>query len=254
MIITEKDITTRKFGLTDQLLIPFENTIKKVEALQKVEQEKGLDKFFDNLTLKLVKTETDYWDKLKVDSHAECFKRWVFAIMSVHTTWESNVRGYNLAVKDLSWTLDKDALEKMIIDAKVGINYRRNRGLWELAQKFRANPKQFYKRKNETWQECRNRLIGTIYGLGNAKTTYALALSFPTEAQLCCLDVHLLRFMGHDLSNGHASNLAVYQEMEDKWLERCNKYGVAPNVAREIYWNKVQGRRNSRYWSYCLES
>ena len=59
--------------------------------------------------------------------------------------------------------------------------------------------------------------------------------------------------MGHDLKNGHPSNLAVYQKMESEWLDRCTKYGVAPNVAREIYWNKVQGRRNSRYWSYCLE-
>ena len=39
--------------------------------------------------------------------------------------------------------------------------------------------------------------------------------------------------------------------MENEWLARCEKFGVAPNVAREIYWNKVQGRRNSRYWSYC---
>lgn len=252
--LTEKSTGINSTSAFDQLLFPFKSTLEKASAVHKVNQLKKLDKFFDNLTLKLVKTETDYWDNLKVDSHAECFKRWVFAIMSVHTTWEANVRGYNLAVKDLSWTLDKDILEKMIIESKVGINHRRNKGLWQLAQKFRSNPKQFYKRKNETWQECRNRLIGTIYGLGNAKTTYALALSFPTEAQLCCLDVHLLRFMGHDLSNGHASNLAVYQEMENQWVERCDKYGVAPNVAREIYWNKVQGRRNSRYWSYCLEN
>jgi hypothetical protein len=110
-----------------------------------------------------------------------------------------------------------------------------------------------YLHHDETWQECRNRLIGTIYGLGNAKTTYALSLSYPTESQLCCLDVHLLRFMGHDLKKGHASSLEAYQEMENEWLARCDKYGVSPNVAREIYWNKVQGRRNSRYWSYCLE-
>ena len=233
---------------------PLKSLQKNALALQKTSTSKSLDKFFDNLTLKLVKTETDYWDDLKIKSHAECFKRWIFAVMSVHTTWESNVRGYNLAVKDLSWTLDKDALANMITDARVGINHRRNKGLWQLVEKFRDNPDQFYKRDDETWQECRNRLIGSIYGLGNAKTTYALALSFPTEAQLCCLDVHLLRFMGHDLSNGHASNLKVYQEMENEWLARCNKYGVAPNVAREIYWNKVQGRRNSRYWSYCLEA
>ena len=249
MIITQKSLGLE--GIADQLLMPLEDTIKQVEALQKVKQVKSLDSFFDNLTLKLVKTETDYWDKLTIQDDAEFFKRWVFAIMSVHTTWESNVRGYIEAMKDLSWTISKNGLKKMVENARVGMYHRRNKGLWQLAQKFRSNPKQFYKRDDETWQECRNRLIGTIFGLGNAKTTYALALAYPTEAQLCCLDVHLLRFMGHEMDG--QPNLKIYQAMEDEWLERCNKYGVAPNVAREIYWNKVQGRRNSRYWSYCLE-
>jgi hypothetical protein len=252
--LTEKSVGINLTNAFDQMLIPFKNTLEKAKAVAKVNQLKKVDSFFDNLTLKLVKTETDYWDNLIVTSDAERFNRWVFAIMSVHTTWESNVRGYNLAMKDLSWAIDKDKLEQMVFDARVGMYERRNKGLWQLAQKFRENPEQFKKQEDETWQECRNRLIGTIYGLGNAKTTYALSLSDPTESQLCCLDVHLLRFMGHDLSNGHASNLKVYEQMENEWLDRCNKYGVAPNVAREIYWNKVQGRRNSRYWSYCLEN
>ena len=214
---------------------------------------KRVDNFFSNLSLGLVKKEEAYWDELTIRDDAEYFARWVFGIMSVHTTWESNVRGYNLAMQDLSWTTSKDRLEQMVIDAKVGMYERRNKGLWQLVDKFREDPKQFYKKEDETWQECRNRLIGSIYGLANAKTTYSIALAFPTEARLCCLDVHLLRFMGHDLKKGHASNLKVYEEMENEWLERCDKYGVSPNVAREIYWNKVQGRRNSRYWSYCLE-
>jgi len=214
---------------------------------------KRVDNFFDNLSLGLVKKEEAYWDELTIRDDAEYFARWVFGIMSVHTTWESNVRGYNEAMSDLSWTISKPRLEKMIIDAKVGINFRRNKGLWQLVQKFRSNPKQFHKKKDETWQECRNRLVGSIYGLGLAKTTYSIALGFPTEARLCCLDVHLLRFMGHDLKKGHASNQKVYEEMENEWLDRCDKYDVSPNVAREIYWNKVQNRRNSRYWSYCLE-
>ena len=233
---------------------PVNNLMRNARAIAKVDRFRELDRFFDRLTLKIVKTETDYWDNLKVDSHAECFKRWVFAIMSVHTTWESNVRGYEYATRDMYWTLDKDVLAKMVTDARVGINKRRNIGLWQLVEKFRENPNQFYKQDDETWQECRNRLIGSIYGLGNAKTTYAISLSNPTDSQLCCLDVHLLRFMGHDLKKGHANSLESYQHMENEWLARCNKYGVAPNVAREIYWNKVQGRRNSRYWSYCLES
>lgn len=226
---------------------------RQADIIISTERYAKVDKFFSTLNHSVVDKETEYWNDLTIKDDAEYFARWVFAIMSVHTTWESNVRGYNDAMKDLSWTISKDRLEKMITDARVGINFRRNKGLWQLVQKFRSNPKQFHKKKNETWQECRNRLVGSIYGLGLAKTTYAIALGFPTEAQLCCLDVHLLRFMGHDVKKGHASSQKVYEDMENEWLERCERYDVSPNVAREIYWNKVQNRRNSRYWSYCLE-
>jgi hypothetical protein len=252
--LTEKSTQFELTSSFDQLLFPFKQMLDQASAVHKVNQLKQVDRFFNNLTLRLVKEGEEYWSSLAPKNDSEMFARWVFAIMSVHTTWESNVRGYEVAMSDLSWTISKDALRAMIVKAKVGLYERRERGLWDLATKFRENPDQFKKQDDETWQECRNRLIGTIYGLGNAKTTYALSLSYPTESQLCCLDVHLLRFMGHDLDKGHASSLASYQEMENEWLARCEKFGVSPNVAREIYWNKVQGRRNSRYWSYCLEN
>ena len=130
---------------------PVNNLMRNARAIAKVDRFRELDRFFDRLTLKIVKTETDYWDNLKVDSHAECFKRWVFAIMSVHTTWESNVRGYEYATRDMSWTLDKDVLAKMVTDARVGINKRRNIGLWQLVEKFRENPNQFYKHQMRSW-------------------------------------------------------------------------------------------------------
>ena len=250
--LTEKSTGIDLTNAVDQMLFPFKATIAKAKAVHKINQLKKVDRFFDNLTLRLVKEGEDYWESVTPQSDAEVFNRWVFAIMSVHTTWESNVHGYNVAMKDLSWTIDKKRLEEMVVEARVGMYERRNKGLWQLAQKFRENPNQFKKQDDETWQECRNRLVGTIFGLGNAKTTYGLVLANPVEAQLCCLDVHLLRFLGHEQDG--QPNLKIYQAMEDEWLDRCTKYGVAPNVAREIYWNKVQGRRNSRYWSYCLEN
>jgi hypothetical protein len=204
MNIAENTLNNSILLLTNSIA-PISERIEQVETQPQVDPLKNVDRFFNNLKLGAVHAEQEYWTNLIPQDDAEMFARWVFAIMSVHTTWESNVRGYEVAMSD------------------------------------------------ETWQECRNRLIGTIYGLGNAKTTYALALSYPIEAQLCCLDVHLLRFMGHDTKKGHANTLKEYERMENEWLARCDKHGVAPNVAREMYWNKVQNRRNSRYWSYCLE-
>ena len=252
MNIAQDTLKDKTLDLVESIT-PVKNLLETARAEREENPYKDVDQFFANLRFGAVKSETDYWTDLIPQDDSEMFARWVFAIMSVHTTWESNVRGYEVAMSDLSWTISKDKLKQMIVKAKVGLYERRERGLWDLATKFREDPNQFKKQDGETWQECRNRLIGKIYGLGNAKTTYALALSYPTESQLCCLDVHLLRFMGHDLSNGHASSLKVYEKMENEWLDRCDKYGISPNVAREMYWNKVQGRRNSRYWSYCLE-
>jgi|TARA_B110000483_G_C18090683_1_gene501860 hypothetical protein len=251
--LKNEELESKALALAESIA-PVQLLLENAKAPKEVDPFRNVDKFFANLKFGAVKSETDYWTNLIPKDDAEMFARWVFAIMSVHTTWESNVRGYEIAMSDLSWTLSKDKLKQMVVKARVGLYERRERGLWDLVTKFRENPDQFKKQDDETWQECRNRLIGTIYGLGNAKTTYALSLSYPTESQLCCLDVHLLRFMGHDLSNGHASSLKVYEKMENEWLARCNKYGISANVAREMYWNKVQGRRNSRYWSYCLEA
>ena len=95
-----------------------------------------------------------------------------------------------------------------------------------------------------------NLIVGEVFGLGIAKTTFALNLSFPMEAEVCCLDIHLLRFLGYI---GESPSVTDYKRLENEWLIRCEKYGVSASVSREIYWNKVQNRRNSRYWSYCIE-
>ena len=225
--------------------------LEKKRGNRKAVASDSLDDFLSNLSAGSLAKNTEYWDSLTIKNHFECFQRWVFAICSVHTTWEMNVRGYNHLMSDLSWTLSKEGLEQVIKTSGLGMYHRRNRGLWELIDGFRSNPDEFYKQDDETWVEARNRLVGRIFGLGYAKTTFALTLSFPTQAQLVCLDVHILRFMGHDKDG--TPNKAFYLEMEQKWLETCAKYKINPAVAREMYWDRVQNKRSPRYWSYCLE-
>ena len=152
--------------LEEQLILPFDEfrpVYKKKELT--------LDSFIDGLKYGKVKEDTNYWESIKVKTDVEYFKRWVFAFCSIHTTWENNVRGYNYLTEDMSWTISKDRLMQMINESSLGLTSMRYKALWDFARKFRANPRQFYKKKNETWQECRNRLVGTIYGLGSAKTT-----------------------------------------------------------------------------------
>lgn len=232
--------------LEQQLILPFEEfvPVKKKKVLT-------LDSFMDGLTFGKVKEATQYWDGIKVKNDFDYFKRWVFAFASIHTTWENNVKGYKFLTNDLSWTVSKDRLKQMLDESRLGLNSMRFKALWEFTQKFRSNPKQFYKKKNETWVELRDRLAENLFGIGQAKVSFALNLAWPVEAKVCCLDVHLLRFLGWEKKE--VPPLKKYKEMEQKWLDKCDEYNVGYNVARELYWNKIQGKRNSRYWSYCLE-
>ena len=212
----------------------------------------GFNQFFDSLTFKEVKDGTEYWDGIKVKTDLDYFKRWVFAFASIHTTFQNNVKGYKMLVNDMSWTISKERLLEMLEGSSLGLTKMRYKALWDFARKFRSNPKQFYKKRNETWVELRDRLCKTLYGIGQAKVSFALNLSFPVEAKVCCLDVHLLRFLGW--TKKQVPPLKKYKEMEQEWLDKCDEYGLGYGVVREIYWNKVQGESDSRYWSRCLEN
>ena len=205
---------TKKEKQLDLSLIEKHIAIAKANPLKSGTNKQGyrkptaspsLDKFLSKLSKGAIKTNTEYWDSLTIKNDFEYFQRWVFAICSVHTTWESNVKGYNLLMSDLSWTISKNRLQEVIHKS----------------------------------------------GLGYAKTTFAITLSFPTQAKLVCLDVHILRFMGYDRDGTPSGKF--YLDMEQVWLKICRKHKVNPAVVREVYWDRVQNRMNPRYWSYCLE-
>ena len=139
----------------------------------------------------------------------------------------------------------------MLDESRLGLNSMRFKALWEFTKKFRSNPKQFYKKRNETWVDLRDRLTKNLFGIGQAKVSFALNLAWPVEAKVCCLDVHLLRFLGWEKKE--VPSLKKYKEMEQKWLDKCDEYNLGYGVVRELYWNKVQKKSDSRYWSYCLE-
>lgn len=221
------------------------------EEVASLSGEQAFDYFFESLTLKEISKGTDYWEGIKVKNDLDYFKRWVFAFASIHTSWENNVRGYNFLINDLSWTVSKERLKQMLDESRLGLNSMRFKALWEFTKKFRSNPKQFYKKRNETWVDLRDRLTKNLFGIGQAKVSFALNLAWPVEAKVCCLDVHLLRFLGWEKKE--VPSLKKYKEMEQKWLDKCDEYNLGYGVVRELYWNKVQKKPDSRYWSYCLE-
>jgi hypothetical protein len=91
--------------------------------------------------------------------------------------------------------------------------------------------------------------VKKILGLGNAKTSFGLEMAFPNEAEVTCMDTHLFKFYGLD----QTKDAKQYKSIEADWLNQCEAKRVPSYIARCIYWDKNQNKRNSRYWSYCLE-
>ena len=149
--------------------------------------------------------------------------------MSVHTTWERNVIGYE-AIKDWTvWFNDDKKLMEIIKGAAVGLHNNRVRFISEFARKFWADPSA-YKHQGGSWQDFRNKLVKSILGLGIAKVSFALEMIYPNEAKVTCMDTHLFQAFGLDQSK----DARRYIEIENYWLGMCAMWNVPSTIARAI--------------------
>lgn len=209
--------------------------------------------FFDKLKQSTVERYSKYWDSVKPTTYNDFFKRYLFAITSVHTTWAGNVRGYN-ALKDLGWFDDKEDLRQRLIFARCGMFNVRTEAIWKFKTQFWANPSR-YCETTTNWTKHRNDLVKEINGLGMAKVSFTLEMCFPLDAQVTCVDTHGIQLYEIPMvAFKSKKEVEVYETAEKHWVDRSNEKNCAPMVARAIYWDKLQNRRNPRYWSYVLEA
>ena len=208
----------------------------------------NVDTLFNSFDSEEVETYKSYWESIKPKNDTEVFQRWLFAFMSVHTSWESNVRGY-LAVKDWTkWVNRDDELERLLVESRVGLHKNRTRFVSQFAQKFWSDP-DWYKYQEGNWQTFRDRLVKNILGLGIAKVSFGLEMIYPNETEVTCMDTHLFQAYGLD----QTKDATRYKEIEDYWLGMCSMWNVPSTIARAIYWDRKQDKTDSRYWSYVLE-
>ena len=213
-----------------------------------------VDALFASFDRKEIKRYKDYWDSVKPQTEREVFKRWLFAFMSVHTSWESNVRGYE-AIKDFGqWANSGKKLEKLLVESRVGLYNNRRRFLMEFVYKFWQDPHRYMSPpvllyQSGDWRKWRDTLVKDILGLGIAKVSFALEMIHPNEAKVTCMDTHLFQAYGLNQTK-HAK---YYKDIEDYWLAKCRKRRVPSYIARSILWDRKQEKTDSRYWSYVLE-
>lgn len=208
-----------------------------------------VDEFFDSIEDNEIKFQFDYWKKLKPINDSERFQRFLFAFMSVHTSWEANIRGYNLIKDWWSWMNRWDHLKDKLIESRVGLHNNRLRFISEFTTKFWSNPSAFDRGLNENWNEFRNRIVNEITGLGLAKSSFAIEMIYPDEAEVVCLDTHL--FQAYELNQ--TKHKRMYDKLESHWVKNSLKKDLPPYIARCIYWDRKQEKTDSRYWSHVLE-
>lgn len=212
------------------------------------------DEFFKNFPKEKVVAYKDYWESVRPKNNEDIFRRYLFAYMSVHTTWKSNVNGYNSIKNFNEWIDDKEILREKIKNSGCGLYNNRTRFIWDFKDKFWANPKDFYLTTKKYHVKKRDSIVHKISGLGSAKVSFSLEQCHPNECRVFCGDTHMLELYGmKTLTYQSKTGLSLYKKMERHWSINCGKLGVPLYIARCIFWDAKQNKADSRYWSYVFE-
>jgi len=214
-----------------------------------------IDNLFNSIRPTEVRRYKRYWASVAPKTDDDILRRWLFAYTSIHTNWEGNVRGYN-AIKDFhDWLEDKSLLKQKLIDARCGLYNNRTEFIWNFTQDYLSNTTDFRKAEGESWVEFRDRLFKRCHGIGIAKVSFTLEMCFPNQAEVVCLDTHMIQLYNLKLEKfDGGKGYKIYRDHESDWIQRSKSVKASPYIARCIFWDRKQGYSDSRYWSYVLES
>jgi hypothetical protein len=214
-----------------------------------------IEEIFQSLDVKKIDAYKTYWNSITPTTAVDYYNRWVFAFLSVHTTWQANVNSYLLLTQNAeAWLHSKEELINLLQRGKCGLYKRRSEGLWEFKYLYWENPEAWKKQANEDWLACRRRLEKRCNGLGYAKTAFALEMCYPTTCENVCLDTHMLQLYGYKSKDqAKVSHGPRYIQLENDWVGTAQEYNIPSYIARCLYWDMKQKKDDSRYWSYVFE-
>jgi hypothetical protein len=209
-------------------------------------------KTLGTLSSKTLKEYETYFEKIKPKTSRERFRRGVFALSSVHTTWRLNVALYD-ALWDLTWAKDPELLRARIIESRAGLVNNRVKAFSMYAAMFNQYPKLFERQDGETWYGFRDRIMDTVHGLGPAKSAFYSELVYFEANRVPCMDTHMLQLYGVKPKDVGTVKNTDRTRMEAHFDLTCDRLGINPVTARWVIWDKKQGKKDSRYWSHVLE-
>ena len=212
-------------------------------------------RFLHTIDRKAVDRYEGYFNAIVPTSTEDIFRRALFAFASVHTTWQLNCKMYEM-LAPLDWIGNPKLLYMRIGESGAGLHNNRFKYILDFTKKYWATPEWYKKQSYENWQGYRDRLVQAIPGLGLAKASFFAELVYFQHSRTACMDVHMLRLM-HDATTGKFSqdraSKAFMNEAERAWVNLCVNNDVSPVTARWLYWDTIQNKEDSRYWSKVLE-
>jgi hypothetical protein len=210
------------------------------------------EEMLDGVTPPVVQRYSEYWQSITPKSQDEILKRWLFAFCSIHTTWEANVRAYHAVSSVPAVELTSaERVGDLLRPTGCGLWRVRTQGISRFVASFLASPAGWRRRRSETVVAWRNRLVLGLMGLGMAKTSFVLEMLQPLRCRVVCIDTHVVQWYG--LAVGSKLTPAVYQRIEEHWIQQCRRRRVPPAIARHILWDARQGRTLSSYWAHVFE-
>lgn len=188
---------------------------------------------------------SEYWSKLQPETEKQITERVAFAILSVHTGWQANVRQY-ANLKRANWQ-DKPFNILSALKQGGGMFHQKTKALRELI----VNKKHYMPKGKESWFSYRDRLT-EIPHLGKAKASFAAELIAPNHDphHPVCLDTHVLGWCGFKSRNGKLDH-KQYATLEKSFGNICDDRPTY--IVRNILWDQIQDKSDARYWAHVLE-
>ena len=201
----------------------------------------------ENLDQATLDRYEEYFGRMKPMTDEDVMRRFLFAYLSIQTSWEANVRLY-LRLRDLSWLngVEED-LRRVFVEERTGMYNHRPARIWEFGMMWKSNPSVLHRIKGESWEGYRDRLCRTLIGLGNAKIGFAIEMCWP-EADCVCLDRHMLgKFFGR---RNPVISSDQYRALERRFCKACKSR--KPGLVRMALWDRMKGQSSPAYWADCL--
>ena len=186
------------------------------------------------------------------ESPKAVYWRLVFAILSVHSPLSATFAAYStlrLWKARFSRMPSHRKLHSLLLIAKSSDGnvtqycYAKATYIIDFDKAWQQDSSRFF-RNGESDADWRTRIQRNVRGLGLAKASFAVCLSSPTTADICCVDTHIFAlFMGR--VPGKAIGKRTYLAIEERIRKLAREHGLSTFATQWALWDAHRGIVNA---------